>query len=133
MAAVLLAVAVTALVAALGHQSVTIQRGEDITTAVFLAEEIRDMVLRMPLDSVLDLNDTTCDPAVLSTGAAQGDTKYAQVISAVPVSAYDLQTQVDAGEATAVRVTVTVLAHGTPVTTQVYYVLDLTGVAFMGD
>lgn len=128
--AVLLVLGFLALVAAYGYESVVIQRGEDITYGTFLADEIRDMALRMELDDVLDLDGTTFDPAVLSTGESGTQGQYAQQIAVTPVMAADLNTQVAQSQADAARVTVAILAHGNPVVAQTYYVFDLAGVPF---
>ena len=132
-AAVLVALGVIALVASLGYESETVQRGEDMTVGIFLAEEIRDMALQMPFASVLDLDDTAFNPAVLSTGDPQAETKYAQTIAVVPVSGDDLAVEVEPDDADAARLAVTVLAHGKPVTTQVYYIFDMAGTVFSDD
>jgi len=127
---VLLALAFVALVAAYGYESVVIQRGEEITYGTFLADEIRDRALRMDLADVLNLDGTTYSPAMLSTGAEQAQTQYAQQIAIMPVAASDLGTQVASAQAEAARVTVTVTAYGRPVVVQSYYVFDLSGVPF---
>jgi len=127
---VLLALAFVALVAAYGHDSVVIQRGEEITYGTSLADEIRDMALRMDLADVLDLDGTTYNPAILSTQAQQAQTQYTQQIAVVPVTAADLNTQVAPAQADAARVTVTVTAYGKPILEQSYYVFDLSSVPY---
>lgn len=127
---VLLALAFVALVAAYGYDSVVIQRGEEITYGTFLADEIRDMALRMQLQDVLDLDGVTYSPAILSTSAQQDQTQYTQQIAVTPVKASDLNTQVAEAQADAARVTVTVSAYGKPILSQNYYVLDLSTVPF---
>ncbi|HUU93520.1 MAG TPA: prepilin-type N-terminal cleavage/methylation domain-containing protein [Phycisphaerae bacterium] len=127
---VLLALAFVALVAAYGYQSVVIQRGEEITYGTFLADEIRDMALRMDLADVLNLDGTTYSPAMLSTGTQQAQTQYTQQIAITPVVANDLSTQVAPAQANAARVAVTVTAYGKPIVVQSYYVFDLAGVPF---
>lgn len=124
--AVILAIAFTALVAAFGHDSVTTVRGEEVTQATFLADEIHDMALRLPLASVLALNNQTYNPAILSTGSTQGLTNWSQKIAASQVSAADL----NAAGTGAAKLTVEVRRHGKPVLTQVYYVVDMNGVPF---
>lgn len=127
---VLLSLAFVALVAAYGYESVVIQRGEEITYGTFLADEVRDMALRMDFADVLELGGTTHDPAMLSTGIEQDQTQYAQQITVVPVTAADLNTQVAPAQADAARVTVTVSAYDKPVLVQSYYVFDLSAVPF---
>jgi hypothetical protein len=127
---VLLGLAFVALVAAYGHDSVVIQRSEEITYGTFLASEVRDRALRMDFADVFDLDGTTYDPAMLSTGVRQAQTQYAQQIAVVPVTAADLNIQVAQAQADAARVTVTVLAYNKPVLEQTYYVFDLSSVPF---
>jgi hypothetical protein len=56
---VILLIGFMALVAAFGLASVSIQRGEDVTVATFLADEIRDMALQMPtFAGVLERSDS---------------------------------------------------------------------------
>ena len=132
-ATVLLALACAALIAAFGYESTVIQRGEEATVATYMAEEIRDMALQMDLEDVFGLDGTVFEPAVLSTGESQDDDRYAQAISVIPVRAADLGLQVQADQADAARMVVTVTARGTPVLTQLYYILDLEGVPYAAD
>ena len=119
-----------ALVAAFGQESVSVQRGEDATTATFLADEIRDMALRMPFADVLALNGTTYSPVILSTGQTEQRTNWSQVVAVTPVLATNLNQAVAAGSATAARVAVDVRANGRSVLTQTYYIFKLTAVPF---
>jgi len=127
---VILALVFVAMLAALGQESVIVQSGEDVTVATFLAEEIRDMALRMPFQDVLNLNGAVYNPAVLSTGAAQCRPEFAQVVSVVPVNAEDLSATVSAANATAAHLVVMVRARGNQVLIQDYYVLDVSGVRY---
>ncbi|MGB2781362.1 MAG: prepilin-type N-terminal cleavage/methylation domain-containing protein, partial [Phycisphaerae bacterium] len=68
--AVLMVLGFVALVAAFGHETVVTQRGEDITLATFLADEIRDRAFGMNFAVVLALDGVSYDPAILSTGAS---------------------------------------------------------------
>jgi Tfp pilus assembly protein PilE len=119
-----------ALVAAFGQESVSIQRGEDTTAATFLADEIRDMALRMPFADVLALNGTTYSPVILSTGETEQRTNWSQVVAVTPVSATDLNQTMAAGSATAARMTVDVRANGRSVLQQTYYIFKLDAVPF---
>lgn len=127
---VLLVLGFVALLAAFGHESVVAQRGEDITQATFLADEVRDAALRMTFAQVLALDGVTHAPAQLSTGASYDVTFWSQEIKATPVSSSDLQQQVEPDQAGAACLEVTVLAHGEPVLTQTYYVFYMSGVPF---
>jgi len=129
-ASVLVVLAFTALVAAFGYEGVVIQRGEEITYGTFLANEIHDKALRMNFADVFDLDGATYNPAILSTGTTQQREAFVQQVTVTPVDATDLGVTVAEGSAEAVRLTVTVLAHGKAVVTQTYYVFDLTEVAF---
>ena len=129
-AAVLMVLGFTALVAAFGYEGVAIQRGEEITYGTFLANEIHDMALRMDFADVFALDDETYDPARLSTGVTQDRPHYAQQIAVAPVDDQDLSTTVSQGDAQAARVTVTILAYDKRVLTQTYYVFDLSEVPF---
>jgi len=131
--AALLAIGFTALVASFGHESVVIQRGEDITLATFLAEEIRDKAFQMAFADALDLDGTTYSPASLSTGVSEDLSNWSQRISVTPVSSSDLNEEVEAAEAQAARLTVEVFAGGNPVLTQTYYIFDFAGVPFTED
>ena len=129
-ASVLMVLAVVALVAAFGYEGVVIQRTEEITYGTFLAGEIHDRALRQSFDSVFDLDGQTYDPAILSTGAAQDRDEFAQEVRVTPVQADDLSVTVPESGAEAVKLDVTILAHGKPVVTQTYYVFDLTDIPF---
>jgi prepilin-type N-terminal cleavage/methylation domain-containing protein len=131
--AVILAIGFISLVAAFGHDSVVAQRGEDLTFATFLADEIRDMALQMSFADVLALDGTTYDPAVLSTGGGQDLEKWSQIVAVTPLAAGDLNTPVAQADADAARVTVEIRARGTPVLAQTYHVLDLEGVPFVDE
>ncbi len=126
--AVLLVIGFVALVAAFGNESVVVQRGEDITLATFLADEIRDRALGMNFAAVLALDGVSYDPAILSTGVSENLDHWVQKIAVTPVAAGDLNAQVPADGARAARLTVEILAKGDPVLTQTYYILDVSGV-----
>jgi prepilin-type N-terminal cleavage/methylation domain-containing protein len=119
-----------ALVAAFGQESVSIQRGEDTTVATFLADEIRDMALKMPFADVLALNGATYSPVILSSGETEQRTNWSQVVAVTPVSATDLNQTMAAGSATAARMTVDVRANGRSVLQQTYYIFKLDTVPF---
>jgi len=125
---VLVVLGFVALVAAFGHESVVTQRGEDITLATFLADEIRDKALQMNFSEVLALDGTTNNPAILSTGSSNNLTGWAQKIMVTPVSSSDLNQEVEAAGAQAARLTVEIFAKGNPALTQTYYILDVSGV-----
>ncbi len=130
---VLLALGFIALMAAFGNESVVAQRGEDVMTATYLADEVRDMALGLSFSEVLALDDTTFDPAVLSTGAAQGSARWSQQVWVDPVLVDDL-TVIDPSESpAAARVTVAVLCNGDRVMTQVYHLFEMTGVPFVSE
>jgi len=129
-ASVLVVLAFTALVAAFGYEGIVIQRGEEIAYGTFLADEIHDKALRMNFADVFDLDGATYNPAILSTGATQQHRAFVQQVSVTPVDATDLGVTVGQSSAEAVRLTVTVSAHGKAVVTQTYYIFDLTGVPF---
>ncbi|MGB2967188.1 MAG: prepilin-type N-terminal cleavage/methylation domain-containing protein [Phycisphaerae bacterium] len=126
--AVLMVLGFVALVAAFGHETVVTQRGEDITLATFLADEIRDRALGMNFAAVLALDGVSYDPAILSTGASQNLDHWVQKIDVTPVSASDLNEEVPADGARAACLTVEILAKGNPVLAQTYYILDVSGV-----
>jgi type II secretory pathway pseudopilin PulG len=130
--AVLVVLGFAALVAAFGNESVVVQRGEDITLATFLADEIRDRAFQMNFADVLDLDGVTYDPAILSTGVSQNLDHWVQRVSVTPVSSGDLNQTVAAQGAQAARLTVEVLAKGNPVLTQTYYILNTSGVPMSG-
>jgi hypothetical protein len=122
---VILLIGFMALVAAFGLASVSIQRGEDVTVATFLADEIRDMALQMPtFAGVLALNGQTLFPTlVMSTGETEQWANWSQVITV---------TQVSVGQATAARLIVDVRAGVPPnnrsVVRQTYYIFDRSAV-----
>lgn len=128
--AVLLAIGFVALIAAYGHDTIITQRGEDLTIAAFLANEIRDVVLQMPLAAVLSLDGMVADPAILSTGSSDGLTNWVQRVHVTPVSKNDLNTTVPMAGAEAARVTVDVYYRGKISLSQTYYVFDLASVPF---
>jgi hypothetical protein len=129
---VLVVLGFVALVTAFGHESVVTQRGEDITLATYLADEIRDKALRMNFSEVLAMDGTTNNPAILSTGSSNNLTGWAQKITVTPVSSSDLNQEVEAAGAQAARLTVEIFAKGNPVLTQTYYILDVSGVPTAG-
>jgi type II secretory pathway component PulJ len=126
--AVLMGLSFIALVAAYGHDSVVTQRSEDITRATFLADEIRDMALQMDFTGVLALNNSSCSPAILSTGDTQGQSQWAQYLTVTRISESDLNTTSSAGKAA--RLTVEVRSNGKRVIQQTYYIYDMTGVPY---
>lgn len=128
--AVLLAIGFVALIAAYGHDTVTTQRGEDLTVAAFLANEVRDMALQMPLASVFALDGTVYDPAVLSTGSPTDVAGWSQTVHVAAVSKDDLNQTVPVTGAMAARVTVDVVFRGKPSLSQTYYVFDMASVPF---
>ncbi|MCX5655382.1 MAG: hypothetical protein NTY65_12105 [Planctomycetota bacterium] len=127
---VILLIGFMALVAAFGTESVSTQRGEDATVATFLADEIRDMALKMQFADVLTLNGTTYSPVILSSGETAQRTNWSQVLAVTPVLATDLNHVVAAGSATAARLTVDVRANGRSVAQQSYYIFKLDSVPF---
>ena len=122
---VIILIGFMALVAAFGLASVSVQRGEDVTVATFLADEIRDMALQMPtFAGVLALNGQTFSPTlVLSTGQTAQWANWSQNITV---------TQVSVGQATAARLIVDVRAGVPPnnlsVVRQTYYIFDRSAV-----
>jgi prepilin-type N-terminal cleavage/methylation domain-containing protein len=129
--AALMVIAFLALVAAFGHDSVVTQRGEDVTVATLLADEIRNMALQMAFADVLSLDGATYNPAILSTGTTQGSTHWSQRVLVTLVSGTDFNnTNPPVGAPRAARVTVEVRSYGKPVVTQTYYVLEMTGVPY---
>lgn len=128
--AVLLVLGFTALVAAFGHDTVVAQRGEDVTTGTYLADEIHDMAFQMDFADVLALNGTTYNPAILSTGTSENLADWTQHVTVTPVSGTDLNLTVAAAGATAARLTVEVRLRGAPVVTQTYYRFSMDGVPF---
>jgi prepilin-type N-terminal cleavage/methylation domain-containing protein len=128
--AVLLAIGFVALIAAYGHDTVTTQRGEDLTVAGFLANEVRDMALQMPLASVFAMDGTVYNPAVLSTGSPADLAGWTQTVHVAAVSKDDLNRTVPVAGAAAARVTVDVVYRGNLSLSQTYYVFDLASVPF---
>jgi prepilin-type N-terminal cleavage/methylation domain-containing protein len=128
-AALLLGLAFLALMAAYGHDSVVTQRGEDITRATLLADEIRDKALQMTVFAdVLALNGTTYNPARLSTDETLTGSPWSQVLSVTRVSEADLNAANGAGKAA--RLTVEVRSNGKRVIQQTYYIYDMAGVPY---
>ena len=125
---VLVILGFVALLAAFGHESVVVQRGEDITLATYLADEIRDRALQIDFSEVLAMNGTTYNPAILSTGSSNDLAGWAQKITVTPVSPSDLNQVVEADGSQAARLTVEIFSKGNPVLTQTYYILDVSGV-----
>jgi type II secretory pathway pseudopilin PulG len=128
--AVLMALGFVALLAAFGQDSVSTQRGEDVTAAAFLADEIRDMALQMSFADVLNLNNVTYPDAILSTGALAGRTGWSQHVTVLPVSATNLNQSAGWGTAGAARLTVDVRNDGHVTLTQTYYIFNMDGVPF---
>ncbi|HUU93523.1 MAG TPA: hypothetical protein VM238_20215 [Phycisphaerae bacterium] len=129
-AAVLMGLAIIALVAAFGYNSVVTQRGEDVTVGTFLAEEIHGMAFQMSLEETLGMDGTTFSPAVLSTGVPYDSGAWSQYVLVAPVSITDLNATVAPETAKAARITVEVRLRGTPVVTQTSYRFDMEGVPF---
>jgi prepilin-type N-terminal cleavage/methylation domain-containing protein len=128
--AVLLAIGFVALIAAYGHDTITTSRGEDLTVAAFLANEIRDMALQMPLASVFALDGTVYNPAVLSTCAPADLAGWTQTVHVAAVSKDDLNHTVPVAGAQAARVTVDVVYRGNLSLSQTYYVFNMASVPF---
>lgn len=126
----LLALGFVALVAAFGHEGLCTQRGEDVTLATFMADEIRDMALQMNFAQVFSLGAQPFNPAVLSTGDPAGLTGWAQHVTVLPVSATDLNQQVAQGDADAAQLTVEVRRNSEPVIAQTYYIFNMDGVFY---
>jgi len=125
-ASALLVLGFVALVAAFGRDSEVTQRSADATTATFLADEIHSMALQTPFASLASLGGSH-DPAILSDGTAQGNTKWSQFVTVTNVEESDLG-YAPSGPVKAVRLTVDVRALGQSVLTQTYYIFDMTGV-----
>jgi prepilin-type N-terminal cleavage/methylation domain-containing protein len=128
--ALLLALGFVALVAAFGHEGLCTQRGEDVTLATFMADEIRDMALQMNFAQVFGLGAQPFNPAVLSTGDPAGLTGWTQHVTVRPVSATNLNQQVAQGVADAAQLTVEVRRNSKPVIAQTYYIFKMDGVPF---
>jgi prepilin-type N-terminal cleavage/methylation domain-containing protein len=128
--ALLLALGFVALVAAFGHEGLCTQRGEDVTLATFMADEIRDMALQMNFAEVFNLGAQPFNPAVLSTGDPAGLTGWTQHVTVRPVSATSLNQQVAQGVADAAQLTVEVRRNSKPVIAQTYYIFKMDGVPF---
>jgi len=126
----LIAVAFTALTMAFGQDSRAAQLSDQITTASFLADEVRDAALQMTFANVLALNGTTLNPAQLSTGVNYSPTWWTQTIVVTPVDEADLNRVVGVGSAKACRITVAVKARGSPIVTQTYYMMDQSAVPY---
>lgn len=129
-AVALVALGFVAIVAALGHDTLTSQAGEDVMLATYLADEIRDKALEMTFANVLNLDGVTYDPAILSTGSTQDLTNWSQKITVTPVQESDLNHTVGSSGSHAARLTVEVRSRGKPVVAQAYYMLDRSGVPF---
>jgi prepilin-type N-terminal cleavage/methylation domain-containing protein len=125
-ASTLLVIGFVALVAAFGRDSEVTQRSDDVTTATFLADEIHSMALQAPFASLSSLGGLH-NPAVLSDGTAQGQTKWAQYVTVTNVDESDLGYP-PSGPVKAVRLIVDVRALGKSVLTQTYFIFDMTGV-----
>jgi prepilin-type N-terminal cleavage/methylation domain-containing protein len=125
-ASTLLVIGFVALVAAFGRDSEVTQHSADVTTATFLADEIHSMALQAPFAGLSSLGGLH-NPAVLSDGTTQGQTKWAQFVTVTNVDESDLG-YAPSGPVKAVRLTVDVRALGESVLTQTYYIFDMTGV-----
>ena len=128
--ALLLGLGFLALVAAYGYDTRAAQSDEEITVASFLADEIRDKALQMDFPSVLALNGVSYNPAILSTGTAQGQSQWTQYLTVTPVAQADLNAPVGSSGAQAARMTVEVRSRGTRVIAQTYYIFKLDTVPF---
>jgi Tfp pilus assembly protein PilV len=128
--ALLIGLGFLALVAAYGYDTTASQRDEEITVASFLADEIRDKALQMSFTSVLTLNGTTYNPAILSTGQSQGQSQWSQVLTVTPVAQGDLNATVGSASAQAARLSVEVRSRGVKVVTQTYYIYKMDSVPF---
>jgi len=126
----LLGLAFVALVSACGHDSVATQASENLTVGTYLADEIRDMALRMDFHEVLNLDGTTFNPAVLSTGDAEDLVNWSQQVSVTPVSVQDINEAIDAGDAEAACLNVEVLHSGQLVLAQAYCLVDKDSISF---
>ncbi len=128
--ALLLGLGFLAIVAAYGYDSTATQSDQDITTATFLADEMRDKALQMTFANVLTLNGVTYNPAILSTGEVQNQTQWSQYLTVSPVAQGDLNTVVGTAGAQAARLTVEVRSNGTKVIAQTYYIFKMDTVPF---
>ncbi len=131
-ASVVLSLVFVALLAAFGHESLVVQRGEEITVATFLVEEIRDMALQLDFENVFSLDGVTYSPAVLSTGESQSKVQYAQSVEVTPLENSDLETPVSEQDADAALLEVTVTVRDEPVLTQCFHIFDMSGVQYQG-
>jgi type II secretory pathway pseudopilin PulG len=126
----LVVVAFAALLSAMGQDSRASLAGDRITTATYLADEVRDAVQQMSFANVLTLDGTTLNPAQLSTGAAFSQANWSQTIAVTPMDDTDLNHTIGVGAAHAARITVTVKLNSQVVVTQTYYVMDQGAVPF---
>jgi Tfp pilus assembly protein PilV len=128
--ALLMGLGFLALVAAYGHDTTVTKRGEEVASATYLADEIRDKALQMNFTDVLALNNITYNPAILSTGTANGQAQWSQYLTVTPVAQGDLNAAVGSAGAQAARLTVEVRSLGKRVTAQTYYIFKMDGVPF---
>ncbi len=126
----ILSLVFVALLAAFGHGSLVVQRGEEVTVATFLAEEVRDMAIQMDFSDIFLLHQETFDPAILSTGESQSRTEYAQSVVVMPLDSATLALT-SPMTADAALLAVTVTCRGEPVVTQFFHVFDLSGVQYV--
>ena len=126
----LLAIGFVALVGAFGQETRSVARGEQMTLAISLADEVRDGALQMAFADIKALGGTTYSPAHLSTGASANLADWKQTIVATPVLVTSLNQTDASASPKAVMLTVTVSYQNNAVLTQSYYFFDPSSVLF---
>lgn len=111
-ATILVGLAIVALLGANSSFTMANGVGTDMSTAEFLAEQIRELTAMLPVDDVDDFNGRTFSPPIAADKSPlTGFASFSQVVTVDKVLASDLdQTTNNASDF--VRVTVRVLQNG---------------------
>jgi type II secretory pathway pseudopilin PulG len=115
-AAMLIGLAIAALVGTSGAFTMKNAAGVDLSTAEFLIEEMREMTVPLTYTAMESYPDQSFNPPVDLGGAPLADfAAFTQQISVDNVSVSDLNDVEPAGTTDFVKVTVTILKNGSPV------------------
>jgi prepilin-type N-terminal cleavage/methylation domain-containing protein len=116
LAAVLIGIAIAALVGTSGAFTMKNAAGLDLSTAEFLIEEMREMTVPMTFTALESYPDQSFNPPRDLSGAQLADfAAYTQQVSVVNVNPSDLTDEEPAGTTDFVKITVTILKNGSPV------------------
>lgn len=118
-ATVLVGLSIAALVAANASFSMANSAGTDLSTAEFLAEQIRELTAMLPFDDVMALDgfdsDSVGAPIDASKATLNSLANFCQQVAVQKVNPSDFTDDQEPTESDFVRVTVTVLKNNLPI------------------